>query len=180
MQSRHLFVCEKILINFIPGPYLFDKEAHGPKVDILDDGRLARRYEGYCWAVCLGDRPLKINETLHFNITEIESGWGAGSLNVGISYKSPDDYHFGDLVICDQNVTEDLPETEVFIFQHFYSSENVYSFRVDGMGVAYLSPNVTSNDVIFTGVNVNKTVWMIFNLFGDARAVELLGVTKDS
>ncbi|XP_053408050.1 protein neuralized-like [Mercenaria mercenaria] len=149
---------------------------HGPKIVLLDNDTVARRYEGGCYSVCFSDQPLPVGETLHFNITEIEMGWLA-NLNVGIIYKSPDSFLPGSLVLCDANVSASLPDTKVFIFERFYSSDNVYSFRVDEAGIAYLSPNVTNDDVIFTEFDVNRTFWVIFNIFGDSKAVKLLGLS---
>lgn len=98
-------------------------------------------------------------------------------MNVGIIYTSPDNLPLGSLVTCDANLSVSLPNTEVFIFERFYSADNIYRFRIDDQGVAYLSPNVTSDDVVFTGVDVTKTFWAIFNIFGDSKAVKLLGLS---
>ncbi|KAL4232391.1 E3 ubiquitin-protein ligase neurl1b [Mactra antiquata] len=153
-------------------------QRHGPKIDLLENDTVARRYEGGCWSVCFSDRPLKVNQTLHFNITEVEMGWLA-NLNVGIYYGDPNDLPLGALVLCDANVSASLNNTEVFIFEaeKFYSEDNVYEFRIDHDGNALLSPNVTSDDIVFTGVDVNKTFFAIFNVFGDAKAVKLLGTS---
>ncbi|XP_060579476.1 uncharacterized protein LOC132736374 [Ruditapes philippinarum] len=157
-------------------PMKFSSSAHGPKIELSDNDTVATRYEGYCWSVCLSDQPLKVGQTLHFNISEIEMGW-MSNLNVGIIYTSPDSLPLGSLVTCDANLSVSIPNTEVFIFQRFYSADNIYSFTVDDEGIAYLSPNVTSDDIVFTGVDVTKTFWAIFNIFGDSKAVKLLGLT---
>ncbi|XP_053408049.1 protein neuralized-like [Mercenaria mercenaria] len=156
-------------------PMKFSESAHGPKITLSENDTVATRYEGYCWSVCLTDRPLRVGQTLHFNISEIETGWMA-NLNVGIIYTSPDSLPLGSLVTCDANLSVSIPNTEVFIFEKFYSSDNLYSFRVDNEGKAYLSPNVTSDNVVFIGVDVKKTFWAIFNIFGDSKAVKLLGL----
>lgn len=159
--------------NLVPIKF---SQTHGPKINLLDNDTVARRYEGYCWSVCFTEAQLKVGQTLHFNISEIETGWMA-NLNVGIIYESPDVIPLRDLVTCTANITESFPNSRVFIYEKFYSSDNVYAFRIDKEGVAYLTPNVTSDDVVFHGVDVTKKFWAIFNVFGDAKAVKLLGVS---
>lgn len=149
---------------------------HGPKIELLDNDTVARRYEGYCYSVAFSKSPLDVGKTLHFNISEIETGWLA-NLNVGIIYKDPFDIE--DLVTCTANITESYNDSRVFIFKEFYSSNNLYQFRIDKEGVAYLSPNVTADDVVFRGVDVTKSFWAIFNVFGDSKAVQLLGISEN-
>ncbi|XP_052251776.1 E3 ubiquitin-protein ligase NEURL1-like isoform X3 [Dreissena polymorpha] len=151
-------------------------ENRGPKLELSSDRTEAWRYEGGCWAVGLGAERLSPGERLTFNITERECCWLA-SLNVGIIYRDPDNIPQGDLVICDENVTNALNDTKVFIFEQFYSPENIYTFWIDDAGVAYLTPNVTENDVVFDGVDVKKPFWPIFNIFGDTKAIKLMGKT---
>jgi len=153
-------------------------DVHGPKVNLLANDTVARRYEGYCYSGCVTNRPLLVGETLHFNISEIETGW-MSNMNVGVLYTDPDDLPIGVFVSCAENISTDVPNSEVFIFKKFYSENNIYSFRVDKNGVAYLTPNVTSNDVIFANVNVTKKFWVLFNVFGDTKAIQLLGTSRD-
>lgn len=154
----------------------FSSVIHGPKIELSENNTVARRYEGYCYSVCLSDRPLRVGKTLHFNITETEMGW-MSNMNIGIIYKSPYDLAPGSLVTCDGNLSVSIPDTEVFVFKKFYSIDNLYAFSVDKDGKAHLSPNVTYDDIVFTGVDVNKTFWAIFNIFGDTKAVKLLGLS---
>jgi hypothetical protein len=152
-------------------------KVHGPEINLFDNDTLASRYEGCCHSICFSEFPLRVGETLHFNITEIETGWMA-NLNVGIFYRDPTDIPLNDLVACYANITEFFNDSRVFIFDKFYSSNNVYEFRIDKEGVAYLFPNVTVDDVVFRGVDVTKSFWAIFNVYGDSKAVKLLGISK--
>lgn len=152
-------------------------QVHGPKINLLDNITVASRYEGYCYSGCVSDRPLHVGETLQFNISETESGWMA-NMNVGILYTDPADLPLGIFVSCAENISIDVPNSEVFVFRKFYSKNNIYQFHVDKHGMAYLTPNVTDDDVIFTGVNVSRKFWALFNVYGDAKAVKLLGTSR--
>ncbi|XP_052770604.1 uncharacterized protein LOC128210352 [Mya arenaria] len=169
--------CVSLLITNAEGLVTFSAN-HGPKLDLLEGNTEGRRYEGYCWAVALGEQPLPVGHWLEFNITERECCWLA-NMNVGISYTSPDDIPLGDLVLCEDNVSMALNYTEVFVFERFYSEENVYRFRVDHHGNAFLTPNVTEDGLVFSGVDVSRPFWPIFNVFGDTKAIRLLNVTAD-
>ncbi|XP_052771340.1 protein neuralized-like [Mya arenaria] len=151
---------------------------HGPKLELLEENTEGQRYEGGCWAVGFGAQRLPVGQWLEFNITERVCCWLA-NMNVGISYVAPDDIPMQDLVLCDPNVSEVLNYTEVFVFKRFYSEDNVYRFRVDHHGNAYLTPNVTEDGIVFTGVDVKKPFWPIFNIYGDTKAIQLLNVTEE-
>lgn len=99
------------------------------------------------------------------------------NMNIGIIYTDPIDLPLGIFVNCDANISTSVPNSTVFVFQRFYSEDNIYEFRVDEKGVAYLSPNVTTDDVVFTGVNVTRPFWALFNVYGDTKAVKLLGTS---
>ena len=119
---------------------------------------------------------MEVGESLEFAINETESGWGA-NLNVGIIYTSPDDLPLGSLVTCDANATASLPTSEVFIFKKEYYYIPVgdpFTFVINKNGDALLSPNVTYNDVVFSGVNVSRPFWALFNVFGNTKAIKLL------
>ena len=162
-----------LVISF-SGEFTFS-DVHGPKLDILKNGTYARRYEGYCWSVGLTKQRLDVGQHLEFAIEETESGWGA-NLNVGIIYTSPYDLPMGALVTCDANATASLPTSRVFIFQpetYYIPVGDPFTFYVSKDGKAFLSPNVTSDNVVFSGVNVTRPFWAIFNVFGNTKAISL-------
>jgi len=149
---------------------------HGPKLELRQNNTEGWRYEGGCWAVGFGSQRLPVGWTLEFNITERVCCWLA-NMNVGISYVSPDDIEPWDLVLCDPNITDSLNYTQVFVFERFYSDDNVYRFWVDHDGNAHLTPNVTDDGIVFSGVDVKKPFWPIFNVYGDTQAVQLVKLT---
>lgn len=156
------------------GKFTFS-DVHGPKLDILRNGTYARRYEGYCWSIGLTSQTLNVGQSLEFAIEETEPGWGA-NLNVGIIYTSPDNLPQGALVTCDANATASLPTSRVFIFKpetYYIPIGDPFTFYVDKQGDAWIRPNVTSDDIAFTGVDVSRPFWALFNVFGNTKAVSL-------
>ena len=151
-------------------------DVHGPKLDISPNGTYARRYEGYCWSIGITKQVLNVGQSITFAIEETESGWGA-NLNVGIIYTSPEVLPPGALVTCDANATASLPTSRVFIFKpetYYIPIGDPFMFYVDKNGDAWITPNVTSTDIVFTGVDVSRQFWVLFNVFGNTKAISLI------
>ena len=117
---------------------------------------------------------LNVGQSITFAIEEKESGWGA-NLNVGIIYTSPEDLPPGALVTCD--ATASLLTSRVFIFKpetYYIPIGDPFMFYVDKNGDAWITPNVTSTDIVFTGVDVSRQFWALFNVFGNTKAISLI------
>ena len=175
LASAHTCVTLFLWICIVSGEFTFS-DVHGPKLEISPNGTYARRYEGYCWSIGITKQVLNEGQPIQFAIEETESGWGA-NLNVGIIYTSPDDLPPGALVTCDANATASLPTSRVFIFKpetYYIPVGDAFTFIVDRNGRAWLTPNVTSTNIAFTGVDITRPFWVLFNVFGNTKAISLL------
>ena len=174
MQWRCVCHVIKYTFYYFSGEFTFS-DVHGPKLNISANGTYARRYEGYCWSIGLTKQVLNVGQSLEFAIEETESGWGA-NLNVGIIYTSPDSLPLGALVTCDANATASLPTSRVFIFKpetYYIPVGDPFTFYVDNNGDAWITPNVTSTGIAFTGIDVSRPFWALFNVFGNTKAMSL-------
>lgn len=137
---------------------------------------LALRAATFRDGIVFSSRPVELHEKVALKIVKEDLKWHGG-LRVGFTWQDPSLLEPGELppFACPNLVLQG--KTKACVLPEEYGAEGtVVSFWADGRGRVFCSVNEEAKtSLLLDGVSVASPLWAVVDVYGRAKAVQLLG-----
>lgn len=157
-----------------PKPLLKFHTVCGTNIQILNDGRVARRKESFCKGLAFSNRPISIDEIICIRLCEVGTNW-SGVMRFGVTNVDP--ASFRDIELP-KFACPDLTSKGGYWAKSLaerYSIENaILHFFVNENGEMYYGVNGVHKGLFLSGINVLSPLWIIVDIYGNSIGVEFI------
>ncbi|KAK0141994.1 E3 ubiquitin-protein ligase NEURL1 [Merluccius polli] len=159
------------------GPLHFQKSGPGSRLSLKAGDRYAERdKQTHKNALAFSNRPIAIKERIHIRVERCDQHW-QGALRVGFTARPPALFaHDPTILTADPGVPNAERGYWVCVPPTCHSWPGAeLCFWVNSRGVfKYRGPDGVKRE-LFDGVNVRQPLWALIEVYGQTRAVRLLG-----
>ncbi|KAL3095397.1 hypothetical protein niasHS_007496 [Heterodera schachtii] len=157
-----------------PKPLLKFHSVCGTNIQLLREGRVARRKESFCKGLAFSNRPISIDEIVCIRLSEIGTNW-SGVMRFGVTNVDPASFRDIELpkFAC-PDLTSKGGYWAKSLAERYSVEGSILHFFTNANGEMYYGVNGVHKGLFLSGINVLSPLWIIVDIYGNSIAVEFI------
>lgn len=149
-------------------------DVHGQNIELLNDGRRAKRRDSFCRGICFSNRPIKIGERVYLKCVATSASW-SGVLRFGFTSTDPSTMQGQTLprYAC-PDMTNKAGNWAKAVSETYAIAGNELFFYVTRSGNVFYGVNGEEKQLFFSGVNASVPLWALLDIYGNTSCVEFI------
>ncbi|VDK45731.1 unnamed protein product [Anisakis simplex] len=149
-------------------------EVHGTNIQLLHNGRVAKRKESFCKGLAFSSRPIAIDEQVCIRFVEVVTNW-SGVLRFGVTNVDPSTFRDVELpkFAC-PDLTSKTGYWAKALPERYSVEGSILHFYVTADGELYYGINGVLKGLFFSGINVSLPIWVIVDIYGNSSSLEFV------
>uniref|UniRef100_A0A914C7B4 Neuralized n=1 Tax=Acrobeloides nanus TaxID=290746 RepID=A0A914C7B4_9BILA len=158
----------------LPQPQLKFHTVHGTNVQLLRDGRIARRKESFCKGLVFSNRPIQVDEIVCIRLTEVVTNW-SGVLRFGVTNVDPASFRDIELpkFAC-PDLTSKGGYWAKALAERYSIEKSILHFYINAAGEMYYGLNGVPKGIFLNGINTTLPIWVVVDIYGNSVGIEFL------